>query len=1277
MRKYLLLLFALSLVLAASSAFATDFCVNPGFEVGADPAAPPWSLWGGTGGALPNPFVDVNNPSARVWSNFNSYSNVAAQNNMRWVWLAPGATYHVHAQYYVPLSQVPEGKTSRGGVHARFSDGTASIWVLDPSTDAAAITPNDAWVTIDHDWVYPGATFARMDYMPFCLYAWDGSTTSSSDTGGYFDNCQFSSAVDYISPTFSGTIKDFATSAGIPRAAVTIKDSSGLIVLTAVTNGSGVYSVAYTNLLPLGMPFTVDATANVYTSDGPQSFTITGANPAIPDVTMTKAPVTVHIYGTVTDSVTTLGIEGATVTAKLLSGLSTSTTTGPAGDYDIEVVPDSYTVTARKFPLTAPSQAAYTFDGYGTPIDVTLDFSLVNSLLIDISAAGLSVGPVSTWANSGVLGGSFGADTVLPGLPTLTLVGGKKAVYYNGSNCLKFSQTAPAAITGNSQWTVSSWLYCDTTNTDVNRTYLSWAQRGTNFRSSEMRFYNNGAIAHFGADNGFGTVPAPGVWHHIGVTYDGSTEVVYVDGIASTTVLLRTLDLWPSQPVFLGRAYTNADGSGSMYPWMGSMAALQVYGFAMAATDVATLAAQVPPDAFLYTIAASAATGGTISPSGAVTLLPGDSKTFTIGSTLGYAVSNVVVDTVSKGPITSYTFTNVTANHAISVETVVVPLSTISGTVRDKDGVGIGSASVYFSGTPNASLTPILTATTNPDGTYTQANIPQGTVYVSAGNVAGKWNSPDRVVVLGPSTATGVDFKLLSTTRNIPTTTDLLFSALTDTFPSTNGAATGSWANYLPADPQTLPVPTPLGPFVVISSPTVEYVDNIKWEQNQNILNNLDGYRVMGPLTNWPNTPAGAIPCNGATIVVVARPVRDGTTNYGSLVNMFRQNLVLGVHDGTGVVYVWRNASNINNRIPNGSPLVPTPYAIPDRQKTVLSLVVQSAGDFKVYANGALIYDVSSILQNGYGAFTAFVPNQQGTESSKKYINIGRHNADLDKTFNGNIGDVFVYKTALSDADRQTLETDLKTKFGIVTHAITTTVGANGAMTPTGNPPGNVIVTEGANMTFTITPGVGYAIDDVLVDGVSNPGAVAAGSYTFNNVIADHTISASFKIITFTITASAGANGSIDPTGAVSVDYGTNKTFIITPDGGYAIDDVLVDGVSDPGAVAAGSYTFTNVIAAGHTISATFKSAAKPVGVNNKAALTDDKLVGRLVKVWGKVMSIGATSFEISDGYTSNVTVNIGSATLPDGFDTTKTAVVTGVMNADKSVQAQAISAVP
>ena len=70
----------------------------------------------------------------------------------------------------------------------------------------------------------------------------------------------------------------------------------------------------------------------------------------------------------------------------------------------------------------------------------------------------------------------------------------------------------------------------------------------------------------------------------------------------------------------------------------------------------------------------------------------------------------------------------------------------------------------------------------------------------------------------------------------------------------------------------------------------------------------------------------------------------------------------------------------------------------------------------------------------------------------------------------------------------------------------------------------------------------------------------------------------------YTITASAGSHGSISPSGSVTVNQGSDKSFTITPDTGYQIDDVLVDG-SSKGAVS--SYTFTNVTE-DHTIYATF-----------------------------------------------------------------------------------------
>ena len=77
----------------------------------------------------------------------------------------------------------------------------------------------------------------------------------------------------------------------------------------------------------------------------------------------------------------------------------------------------------------------------------------------------------------------------------------------------------------------------------------------------------------------------------------------------------------------------------------------------------------------------------------------------------------------------------------------------------------------------------------------------------------------------------------------------------------------------------------------------------------------------------------------------------------------------------------------------------------------------------------------------------------------------------------------------------------------------------------------------------------------------------------------------------YTIKATAGTNGSISPSGWTSVREGWDQTFTITPDKGYAVAKVLVDGKS-VGAVK--SYTFKNVTK-DHTIEAVFmKSNGNP-----------------------------------------------------------------------------------
>ena len=72
------------------------------------------------------------------------------------------------------------------------------------------------------------------------------------------------------------------------------------------------------------------------------------------------------------------------------------------------------------------------------------------------------------------------------------------------------------------------------------------------------------------------------------------------------------------------------------------------------------------PASVTRTITASAGTGGTITPSGSVTVSDGADQSFVITPASGYLVRDVLVDGASVGAVSSYTFTNVTDNHTIA-----------------------------------------------------------------------------------------------------------------------------------------------------------------------------------------------------------------------------------------------------------------------------------------------------------------------------------------------------------------------------------------------------------------------------------------------------------------------------------------------------------------------------------------------------------------------------------------------------------------------------------
>ena len=136
----------------------------------------------------------------------------------------------------------------------------------------------------------------------------------------------------------------------------------------------------------------------------------------------------------------------------------------------------------------------------------------------------------------------------------------------------------------------------------------------------------------------------------------------------------------------------------------------------------------------------------------------------------------------------------------------------------------------------------------------------------------------------------------------------------------------------------------------------------------------------------------------------------------------------------------------------------------------------------------------------------------------------------------------------------------------------------------------------------SVAYGGGYAIT-VLTQPAGQICAVSNGANTATANVTGAEVTCS-DIITYTLTASAGANGIISPSGPVSVNSGAAQGFVANPNSGYAVSQWLLDGT----AVQAGGATYTvSNVTANHSVQATFGQAALSSSVASLALSVDNR----------------------------------------------------------------------
>ena len=154
-------------------------------------------------------------------------------------------------------------------------------------------------------------------------------------------------------------------------------------------------------------------------------------------------------------------------------------------------------------------------------------------------------------------------------------------------------------------------------------------------------------------------------------------------------------------------------------------------------------------------------------------------------------------------------------------------------------------------------------------------------------------------------------------------------------------------------------------------------------------------------------------------------------------------------------------------------------------------------------------------------------------------------------------------------------------------------------------------LTGGSSNTVSWSAATGYYVSSVKIDGVAQTiSNTSSGSYTFNNIAANHTVEVVTSEIKHKVTTKltgkgtiTGVTGSDGGSGSITnISYGANQTVSWTAADGYYVSSVKVDGVAQTiSNTSSGSYTFSNMTA-DHSVEVVTESASYKI---------DTKLIGK------------------------------------------------------------------
>ena len=405
-----------------------------------------------------------------------------------------------------------------------------------------------------------------------------------------------------------------------------------------------------------------------------------------------------------------------------------------------------------------------------------------------------------------------------------------------------------------------------------------------------------------------------------------------------------------------------------------------------------------------------------------------------------------------------------------------------------------------------------------------------------------------------------------------------------------NGAAIFN-GNTVREDKKTFTVEEESSPVVLLQPDDGCRIKNVKLNgnnvsdiiDNQYTINNIMADTSLGvefetiPYTlSISSKGNGAVSYNGTTI-------RDNTSSF-TVLHGVSPVMVFTPDDGYRIKSVVLNNVDITSSVANSQYTinkVDVDYSMEVEFEAIpiFNLNIVSSGNGSVRYDGVTIRNQSRdfSIEGGSSIVLSLTPD------TGCRIGLVRVNG-IDVTGQISNGELIISNVSANTTVEVTFEA-----IPLTTYTLTITSSGNGVVMYDGinirNSSQGYSVVEGTNATFVIIPDMGYRVKSVKLNNTDITASLTNNVYTINNINTHSSLQVEFEVITYNLSVKAIGNGSAtyneteirNKTATFTVNHGSSAIVSFTPDTGYRIKRVKLNGTDVTADVSNNQYTISNI----------------------------------------------------------------------------------------------------